>query len=421
MTDIFVHKEMTLRLLVLAHRVPFPPNKGEKLRTYHQLEYLLNRGHGVEVLCPYDNDDDKAYIESLSQHFAIATSGAKLHPRCLSYIQGFTQGKPLSVSHFYSTALQTVFDQRLSESQPDALLLTASSMAEYVFNSQAFSQREKPPRVVMDFMDLDSDKWLQYAESANAVMKWVYRREAQLIHEYEVKSAELFQQCFFVAQQEADLFIKNNPAFDNVSAVENGIDSTAFYPPPQLRAVTDAPVLLFTGVMDYAPNIDAVIWFVEEVWQQVLGLYPKARFVIAGMNPAPQVSALDGRDGIEVTGFVEDILPYFHQAHVFVAPFRLARGVQNKVLQAMATGLPVVTTLKGLEGIDAEAGVHLVTAESPPEFVDAIYQLLDKPEAFSVVAQQAEQKISERYSWEGALNNFESLVFGSESKHETNG
>jgi glycosyltransferase involved in cell wall biosynthesis len=195
-----------------------------------------------------------------------------------------------------------------------------------------------------------------------------------------------------------------------------------FHPAPDIdTAVTAAngdgsPELLFTGVMDYFPNEDAVLWFVAEVWPAVRKRFSNARFTIAGMNPSQKIRALGEHPGIEITGFVDDMLPYYQRADIFVASFQLARGIQNKVLQALACGLPVVTSKPGVEGIDCTPGTHLLVAEQPQEFAAAIEKLVCDAGLYRQVSQAGLELVAEQFSWDSKNARLEEILMGDTTK-----
>jgi sugar transferase (PEP-CTERM/EpsH1 system associated) len=281
-------------------------------------------------------------------------------------------------------------------------------MAEYIFKSHVIKAQQSPS-LLMDFMDLDSDKWRQYADSAYVPMKWVYQREAKLIAIFEQQVSQRFDACFFITETEKALFSKTIGVADNIFAVENGIDTDMFKPALH-KELSDHPVLLFTGVMDYAPNVDAVIWFVENVWQQVLDKWPMAQFYIAGMSPSEKVKALSNKQGVEVTGYVDDILPFFDKATIFVGPFRIARGVQNKVLQAFACGVPVVSTSMGAEGIRCEDGHSILLAKTPEDFMMQLTRLSEDKTLRENISNKALDIIKNFYAWDSVLAPFDRVL-----------
>ena len=375
-----------MNILFLSHRVPFPPNKGEKIRTFHQVKHLLEQGHTVSVLAPYEKDQELAYFTALTQQFGVKAQGVKLGNKWLRMLSGLLLNNALSVSNFYSTSLMTLFKQECLEQDYDVIICTASSMAEYVFNSDLLSHNSLPnkPSLLMDFMDLDSDKWQQYCQRATFPMSLIYKREATLIAHYEKKIVKHFNDCFFITETEKALFCEDGIDASRVHAIENGIDTDTFKPNP-MRTIQAH--FLFTGVMDYAPNIDAVMWFVQHIWPAIIERWPAAQFM----------------KRLHVSGFVDDVMPYFNNSAIFVAPFRIARGVQNKVLQAFACGLPVVSTPMGAEGIRCEDQHDILLAEQPAEFVTHIAALLADEHFYHKISANAVETIKAHYAWESVL------------------
>lgn len=393
----------------MSHRIPFPPNKGEKIRTFHQIKYLVEQGYDVSVIAPYQDESELEFYDQLKQQFGVTAIGIKLKYKMFRLALGIMTAKPLSVANFYSRRLQKILDKKLATNEIDVLICTASSMAEYVFKSDYFSSTQNHTRFYMDFMDLDSDKWRQYAEKTTYPQRLIYQREARLMAQYENKTSDLFDACFFITDTETNLFKTHYSKAKNIFSVENGIDTTMFKP-SKTETNSERPILLFTGVMDYSPNIDAVVWFVKHVWPQVTKKWPNAEFYIAGMNPSEKVRALADNQGVEVTGFVEDILPYYHKSTIFVAPFRIARGVQNKVLQAFACGIPVVSSPMGAEGIRCTNEQNILIAESPDDYFEHIVRLTETPTLMSEISAKALDTIQRHYSWEGVLAPFMQII-----------
>jgi sugar transferase (PEP-CTERM/EpsH1 system associated) len=391
-----------VNIVILAHRVPFPANKGEKIRTFHQLEVLAKQGHNIHLFAPYDALVELSFFDELKQVLPCQVNAFRLHSKPSRMIMGLIKGDSLSESNFYSYHLQQHFDQFLHTELPDIVMCSASSMAQYIFNSKTLKSVARKPKLLMDFMDVDSDKWRQYAESTLWPMRWIYQREQKLVATCEKKVATEFDECYLIAAAEVALFNQQITPTDKVKVLGNGLDTRAFYP-AENKQINPAPVLLFTGVMDYKPNVDAVVWFVQTCWKQILQLQPGARFIIAGMNPNKEVNKLTAFTGIQVTGFVDDILPYYHQADIFVAPFRLARGVQNKVLQAFSCGLAVVSTPMGAEGIACNDQEHLLLANCAEDFLAKIVSLFDDPTLSASLGSNALSLIKEHYSWKGQL------------------
>jgi sugar transferase (PEP-CTERM/EpsH1 system associated) len=261
----------------------------------------------------------------------------------------------------------------------------------------------------MDFMDVDSDKWTQYKKSHQWPLSAVYGRESRLIANVEANIVDKFDHCLLITQTEVDLFQSIHGNVKNVTAIENGLDTNVFYPPANPRQ-TAHPYFLFAGVMDYAPNIDAIMWFIDFVWPTVKKQWPNAKFCIAGMNPTDKVKKLQLNEGIEVTGFVDDIKPFFDKANIFIAPFRIARGVQNKVLQAFACGLPVIASSMGAEGIRCNVEQDILLADTPEQFINRIEQLTNNQECYSYISNNALKNVTHNYSWESILQPLETLL-----------
>ncbi len=399
-----------MRVLVLSHRVPYPPNKGEKIRTYHQIEYLLSCGHEV-VVCALQHDaEDREYASALAESLGIEVFVEVARFRLMRLLAGLFTLQTLSVCNFRVARLQWRIDLCVDQIRPDAVLCTSSAMASYVFRNPVLNAAAvQKPALIMDFMDIDSDKWDQYRRLSWFPLSLIYRRESWLLSRYEKKINAHFSSCLFVSRNEKDMFLAQGVSKpERVFVVGNGVDMKSFWPieetPDQLDKtvpINCTPNLVFIGVMDYLPNEDAMCWFVEKVWAKVRERWPAARLTIAGMSPSERVTALRNIPGIEVTGKVDSVLPYFHRANVFVAPFRLARGLQNKVLQAFASGVPVVTSTSGAEGIECTDGQHLLVAKTAGDYLHAIDRLMNEPALYRSLRANALSLARERYSWEG--------------------
>lgn len=393
----------TKRMLFICQRPPYPPNKGEKLRTYHQIRVLAEQGHRIHVACPTTSQQDSTDLQALLNTGLIqSVVHQPLRLERLRKPLALLSRQSISEFYFYSRSLQQKINLLISQHSIDTVVCTASSLANYATPLPDTLDK------YMDFMDLDSDKWQQYAEQSPWPLRWVYEREAKKVAQLEKHAGDAFNACYFISDNEIALYQQIAPAPKaHVFKVGNGIDEREFYPASSyLPIANNAPVLLFVGVMDYKPNVDAVTWFAEHCWPQVKQQYPNAQFNIVGMNPSKAVLALAQQAGIQVTGKVDDVLPYFHQAHIFVAPFRIARGVQNKVLQAFACGLPVVSTAMGLEGIQGNTAECALTAQQPNDWLHAINTLVQQPALHQSMHQAGIALIQQHYSWHAALNHF---------------
>ncbi len=409
-----------MNVLLLAHRVPFPPNKGEKIRTYHQLSQLIKHGHNVVVVTPLEQAEDLQHADALKAKLNVEVVHSTLSMRFLRLARGLLTGKPLTVTNFHNAKLQREVDRLISETDCDVLMCTSSGMADYVLNQYTLKKiQQRGIRLVMDFMDLDSLKWKQYAEQKPWPLSSIYKREAALLSTTESEILDTFDASVFVSADEKSL-LDTNPLLKNkVHVVTNGVDAEAYYPDikNQTRPSATSPTLLFTGVMDYFPNEDAVIWFTENVWPLIIIKYPSAKFIIAGMRPSKKVSDLTNNKGVEVTGFVDDILPYYQNSDLMVAPFQVARGIQNKVLQAMASGLPVITSPAGAAGISCTDGEHLVVADTAAEYLTAIDELLNNRQRYRDIQMAGLELVVKDYSWENENTKLEIILIGEDTSN----
>jgi len=412
-----------MKVLVLAHRVPYPPNKGEKIRTFNQIQFLTKQEYNVVIATPLENSEERSFANTMAQKHGVEFLCAQLGSKGQRLASGLFKGTSLSVSNFYNATLEGKILDYIDAETPDVLYCTSSAMARYVFSPLIFQAiKRMNVRLVMDFMDLDSQKWREYSEIKPWPKSAIYAREARLVADLEEQVLKTFDASIFVSGEEKELIEKST---STTHVVANGVDLEKFYPTKEessgkatLKGIANknAPVFLFSGVMDYFPNEQAVEWFAKEVWPQVKANYPDAEFIIAGMRPSKKIRVLGKSDGITVTGFVEDMLPYYHRADIFVAPFQIARGLQNKILQAMACELPVISTSKGATGISTAPGQHLLIAESPKDFINAIDRLLEDKTLYQKLQVTGMQLIRQSFSWRAQNAILASILFGSDVK-----
>jgi sugar transferase (PEP-CTERM/EpsH1 system associated) len=384
-------------LLLLIHRIPYPPNKGDKIRSYHLLKHLAQR-YRVHLATFVDDPDDwqhVPHVEALcaSSHFA------GLNPLLarVKSLGALVTGRSLSLDYYRDAALARWVDQTVAAHKVERVLIFSSAMAQY-------AEKYPQARRVVDFCDVDSDKWRQYADKKSWPMSWLYRHEARQLLDYERRVARECDASLFVSAPEADLFRQLAPESDSkIGFFNNGVDTDYFS--PDLAHVSPYAAgeraLVFTGAMDYWPNVDAVQWFADDVLPQLQARFPELRFYIVGSRPAPAVQALAQKSGVVVTGTVPDVRPYIAHAQLAVAPLRIARGIQNKVLEAMAMATPVVVSPQALEGIDAEPGTELVLADGADDFVKAVSSLLSRQE--NPMGRAARAKVESQYSWPSNL------------------
>lgn len=381
-------------LLFLVHRLPYPPNKGDKVRSYHLLKHLAGR-HRVFLGTFIDDPQDEAYLDAVRQ-LCVDIHVARITPHLakLLSLRGLISNKPLTLPYYRNAGLQAWVDHTLRAEGIDVAIIFSSVMAMFV-------QGVPKLRKLVDFVDVDSLKWAQYAANHRWPMSWLYRREGKSLLAFERSVAIQAERSFFVTQGEVDLFRSLAPeCADKVEAMCNGVDANYFSPehlfPSPFRA--DELPVVFTGAMDYWPNVDAVIWFAAEMLPRLLQDWPRVCFYIVGRSPTAAVQALAGRK-VVVTGTVPDVRPYLRHAAVAVAPLRLARGVQNKVLEAMAMGTAVVASQECGTAINALPERDFLMAESVEDFIRQVESLLREPGRVESIGEAARQRILERYSW----------------------
>jgi sugar transferase (PEP-CTERM/EpsH1 system associated) len=403
-------------LLFLVHRLPYPPNKGDKVRSYHLLRHLC-AGHRVFLGTFIDDPEDEVHLAHL-RSICPDVFVARIDPQVAKVrsLLGLAKDCALSLCYYRNAQLQAWVTQTLQDHTMDAVVVFSSVMAQYV---QGNPGADSPPLLV-DFVDVDSAKWTQYAASHRWPLSWLYRREGAQLLTYERSVAARAQRSFFVTQNEAELFQSMAPeSAGRVLSMSNGVDVDHFSPhtawPNPFRArrgLSGQMALVFTGAMDYWPNMDAVIWFVGEVLPQLLKRWPQLCFYIVGRSPPACVVAL-ASESVVVTGTVLDVRPYLQHASLVVAPLRVARGLQNKILEAMAMGRPVVASSTCAQAIEANAG-ELVRASGVGGFVAAIDRLLSAPARAAAIGQAARQRVQKSYSWGAHLSGIDRYLTGAQ-------
>lgn len=387
-------------LLYLCHRIPYPPNKGDKIRSYNILKYLSKYYH-IHLGAFVDDPDDFKYQNKLTQ-FCTTTKLLPLDPRIgkVKSLTGFLKGTALGLPYYYNSKMQNWIDQTLYEHQIGSVLVFSSTMAQYVAGD-----RYKELHRCIDFIDIDSDKWAQYKNQASTAMKFIYGYEARKLFEWEKQISQEFDHSFFVSEKESDLFKEMVPAASSrVSFFNNGVDTEYFSPNHSFESPYPNSIkpIVFTGAMDYWANVDAVVWFTNKILPKLCAEVPDATFYIVGSKPGEKVKALAALPNVEVTGRVEDVRPYLAHSAVAVAPMRIARGVQNKVLEAMAMGLTAVTSTQGFEGINATPGEEVLVVDEVDTWIESLRELLSASTKKNI-GTKARKLVIDQYSWPGSL------------------
>jgi sugar transferase (PEP-CTERM/EpsH1 system associated) len=381
-----------VRILFLTHRLPYAPNRGDRIRAYHLLRVLAHE-HEVHLVSLVHDADEAAHLPGLATMIASA-NGAGVNRTRQLFAAGLAlpSTRPLTHVLLHSPAIRGILERFACDLAPDVVVSFGTGMAPYAFSGPLAS---KP--CLLDMVDVDSEKWATLAKSAPQPMRAVYKREARLLRHFERGALDRACATMVVNERERQLLAS---LFGDKTAivVPNGIDVGTFTPstPPSAE-----PRVVFCGVFNYEPNEAGARWFASEVWPRVTAKVPGARLSLVGMHPTSAVRALAADPSIEVTGRVDDVRPYLWRSAVSVAPLHLARGIQNKVLEAIAAGLPCVVTPQVLDGLPATARLACQAASEPDAFAAAVVALLDTdPSARRAVAGRADL---ESLSWEAQL------------------
>jgi polysaccharide biosynthesis protein PslH len=391
-------------ILFLAHRLPYPPDRGDKIRSWHILK-ALTKIAPVHVAALVDDDKDLRYIDFLKSQVASLTTVRAAGSRIGAIVKALVAGGSASVHACASLELDREIRRLLQTHDITTIFAFSGQMAQFV------PYDGKVHRFVMDFVDMDSAKFAAFAGGARDVKAVANRFEAKRLLAFERATAARADVSLFVSEAEASLFRSaTGMDGDKVQSLENGIDLERF-DPALPRAAVDAPagpLIVFTGQMDYAPNVEAVAGFAQDVLPLIRETVPDAQFAIVGRSPTAVVNALAQRPGAIVTGEVTDTRDWLAAAAVVVAPLKLARGVQNKVLEAAAMARPVVASSGAAEGIDAD----LIIADTPGDQAQAVCDLLAEPARARAIGTANRARMIARYSWDAQLARLPMIVAG---------
>lgn len=386
-------------LLFLSHRLPFPPNKGEKIRAYHALQYL-QRHFRVHLGSFIDSDEEAAHASQLAVDCA-SSCFMRMPPHWarLSGLTALLRDEALSLPYFRNAGLQRWVNKTLEQHRITSCLAYSGPMAQYLPPALGHGQMRR----VLDLVDVDSEKWHSYADNKPWPLSALYRREGRLLLEFERKAAAESDCVLLVSPAEAELFRLRAPeSAAKVDYYSNGVDNGYFTPlPDRPSPYGTARAIVFTGAMDYEPNIQAVSWFAGRVMPTLRSQHGDLEFHIVGARPAAPVRELHKLPGVHVSGTVPDVRPYLQHAALVVAPLRIARGIQNKVLEAMAMQKTVVASPQALEGIHTQHGVEVLCANGGAEFISLICRQLHAPDPRIGLA--ARQRILRDYRWSDTL------------------
>lgn len=388
-----------MKLLVVLSRMPYPLEKGDKLRAYHLVKRLAKR-HDIYLFCLSDQPTraaDEEHLRSFCKHLQVVHI-----PRWRIVLRMFTaffSRLPFQVSYFHHRHAQRAMDRVIDEFRPDHVLCQLVRTTEYV-------RRRYNLGKTLDYMDTLSKGMERRAGSAPFPVRYFLKAETRRLIHYENLMFDLFDHQVIISAQDRDLLY--HPLRDHVAVVPNGVDTTYFAP-------QDTPKthdLLFTGNMNYPPNIDSVLFLVHQVLPLVHAHRPGTTLLIAGVDPDHRVRDLAARNpAVTVSGWVKDIRSSYASARIFVAPMQIGTGLQNKLLEAMAMGMPCVTSDLANNAVGARPGEAILIGHEPEEYAAHILRLLDHPAERKRLAQTALRFVQHAFDWDLAAKRLDDLMF----------
>lgn len=377
-----------LRILLLTHRFPYPPDKGDRIRSYHWLKALSTQ-HDVDVLTLTENAVPEPFlreVEKLARQVRVVTSSPKAKWWCAA--KAFFTGRSLTESYLIPRGFHERFEELLTAEKYDLCLAVCSSMGSIMLKD------ERVGRLIVDLVDVDSAKWRMYGLRHHGLQKWAFNRESKKIARLERQLAERAEVCVTVSRRECELLRAVAPGVSTL-AIPNGVDTEYFEPEENQKNIER---IVFVGQMDYFPNVDAVKWFAENVWPAITNRHSELQWCIVGRNPTLAVRNLARLRNVSVTGEVSDVRPFLTSA-ISIAPLRLACGVQNKVLEAMSAGRPMVTTSEVAGGIEVTPQEEFLIANDPSEWIGAIDLLLRDSEFCQKLGTRARRAMVDHFTW----------------------
>ncbi|MBX6393240.1 MAG: TIGR03087 family PEP-CTERM/XrtA system glycosyltransferase [Burkholderiales bacterium] len=388
-----------MNILYLCHRFPFPPKRGGKIRPFNMIRHLAQR-HEVTVASLLRSDEEAREGEGLAKHCAeILAARVDDRVQTLRMVARLPTTRPSSFGFFHSPALARQIRAALARKRYDLIFVHCSSMAPYVEHVRGIPK-------ILDFGDMDSQKWLEYARYKPFPLSAGYWLEGQKLWREEKRLARRFDFC--TATTRAEWETLNGYRVDvPTDWFPNGVDHEFFSPGDEPY---DAGRICFVGRMDYYPNQQCMFEFCAQVFPRLRALRPRLRLYIVGADPSPAVRELGRQPGVIVTGSVPDVRPYVRNSALMVAPLRIARGTQNKILEAMAMGVPVVTSRVAAGGVDAQDEQHFLVADEPEDYVRKILRILDDPAERARLARAGRERVLSHHAWSKSMQRLDRII-----------
>lgn len=389
-----------MNILYLCHRFPFPPKRGGKIRPFNMIRHLSAQGHRVTVC-------------SIARSASEAEEGRGIAPHCAAFEIGHVREPlqfarmvlrlplvtPSSMGYFYSPELAAKLRRLLATQSWDLIFVHCSSVAPYVQHVAGVPK-------ILDFGDMDSQKWLEYAHYKPFPLSLGYTLEGTKMLWAEKRLAQRFDLCTATTRAEWETL----EGYGTGAATDwfpNGVDADYFSPTEEPY---DADTISFIGRMDYYPNQECMARFCKEAWPLLKARRPQMKLLIVGADPSPEMRALGQLPGVTVTGSVPDVRPYIRSSALMVAPLAIARGTQNKILEAMAMGVPVVTSRVAAGGVDAEAEAHLLVADSASDITQAILRIAENPDERRRLAAAGRQRMLSHHAWPRSMQRLDGII-----------
>ncbi|WP_088283378.1 TIGR03087 family PEP-CTERM/XrtA system glycosyltransferase [Ideonella sp. A 288] len=389
-----------MNILYVCHRFPFPPKRGGKIRPFNMIRHLTAAGHQVTVCSLARSQSEADEGQGIAPHVAAREIGIVNEPlQFARMIVRLPLLTPSSMGYFYSTDLARKVRSQLAAKKWDLIFVHCSSVAQYVEHVTDVPK-------ILDFGDMDSQKWLEYANYKPWPLSWGYTLEGTKMLWAEKRLARKFDLCTATTRAEWETL----EGYGTGAATDwfpNGVDAGFFSPGD---APYDADTISFIGRMDYYPNQECMSRFCRETWPLLRERRPAIKLLIVGADPSPEMRALGDLPGVTVTGSVPDVRPFIRGSALMVAPLAIARGTQNKILEAMAMGVPVVTSRIAAGGVDAVAGEHLLVADTPAENAEAILRLLEQPAERQRLAEAGRQRMLSHHAWAHSMKRLDAII-----------
>jgi sugar transferase (PEP-CTERM/EpsH1 system associated) len=390
-----MHDTSRPKVLYLVHRFPYPPDKGDRIRNYHLLSWLARRA-SVDLACLADEDFDEHSVEALEKLAdRVAVVRQRAGARWAGALGSFALGRTISEGAFHSRELRDVVRRWARDSRYHVVVASASSLVPYL----RIKELDDVPAVV-DLVDVDSQKWLDYSRACRGPRAWLYRVEGQRLRRLEQGTTTWARGTLLVSEAETNLLRQACQA-PNVHTIPNGVDMKYFR--PRVEKEEAGETCVFVGALDYRPNIDGACWFCGQAWPEIRRRHPDARLLLVGRRPVPEVLRLADVPGVDVIGQVPDVRPYLERAAVVVVPLRLARGIQNKVLEALAMGKATVASPQSLAGLRARGSVPVLTASTSEEWAECVSRLLGDPAQRRRLGADGRGYVEEFHHWDRSL------------------